>query len=446
MTKRSYDMQRRARLEAETRERIVRATVDLHARHGPLGTSYGMIATRAQVSPQTVYNHFPTLDALLGACTSHVGSRAPPLGPETFQSGRTPAKRLELLATAVFTQHAFLAPWMRHAWYEAALIPELGAILDKSKAALRRAHRGGHRSRARAVGRLCRRSLRPSGLPGLAGTIARPIDCRGGAHRRRLPDRFAAPAYPTPTSRETVMSTNGHSSATQVDEIADGIFRISTPVPASVVPGGFTFNQYLIRDATTAVPHRPANDVPVVREAVASVMPVETLRYISFSHVEADECGTLNEWLAVAPQSVPLCGNIAAMVSIGDLADRPPARDCRSASCCRSARTRCAGSTRRICRTRGSADFCAECTTRTLLCGDLFTQPGARTPPVTETDIFGPSEAFAQQLDYYSHTEDARSLLERLADDQPTTLACMHGSAWRGDGAALLRNLALRLA
>jgi len=115
----------------------VRATVDLHAKHGPLGTSYGMIAKRAQVAPQTVYNHFPAMDALLGACTSHVGSRAPHLGLDTLKSGRTPAKRLELLATAVFARHAYLAPWMRHAWYEAALIPELNAILDKSKAALR---------------------------------------------------------------------------------------------------------------------------------------------------------------------------------------------------------------------------------------------------------------------------------------------------------------------
>jgi len=137
MTKRPYDMQRRATLEADTRERIVRATVDLHAKHGPLGTSYGMIAKRAQVAPQTVYNHFPAMDALLGACTSHVGSRAPHLGLDTLKSGRTPAKRLELLATAVFARHAYLAPWMRHAWYEAALIPELNAILDKSKAALR---------------------------------------------------------------------------------------------------------------------------------------------------------------------------------------------------------------------------------------------------------------------------------------------------------------------
>jgi AcrR family transcriptional regulator len=129
-------MDRRAVLEAETRERIVRATVDLHARHGALNTSYAMIAKRAQVSPQTVYNHFPGLGALLGACTGHVRDRAPPLGPESFRAGRSPGDRLQLLAQAVFARHAFFAPW-RLAWYEAALIPELGAIRAKGDAALR---------------------------------------------------------------------------------------------------------------------------------------------------------------------------------------------------------------------------------------------------------------------------------------------------------------------
>jgi hypothetical protein len=80
--------------------------------------------------------------------------------------------------------------------------------------------------------------------------------------------------------------------------------------------------------------------------------------------------------------------------------------------------------------------------TRTLLCGDLFTQGGADHPAVTESDILGPSEAFRQKMDYYSHTKNGREMLERLASAEPTTLACMHGSAWRGDGAKLLRALA----
>jgi AcrR family transcriptional regulator len=137
MAKRPYAMQRRATLEAETRERIVRATVKLHAQHGGLGTSYAMIAKQADVAPQTVYNHFPDLGALFDACTGHVQDRAPPLGLETFRSGRSPAARLRLLAQAVYARHAFLSPWMRINWYEAALIPELGAILARGNAALR---------------------------------------------------------------------------------------------------------------------------------------------------------------------------------------------------------------------------------------------------------------------------------------------------------------------
>ncbi len=135
MPKRPYAMERRAALEAETRERIVRATVALHAAHGALGTSYAMIAKRAQVAPQTVYNHFPELGALLGACTGHVADQAPPLDAETFRSGRSPAARLRLLAQAVFARHDFLAPWKR--WHEAALIPALAAIVAQGNVALR---------------------------------------------------------------------------------------------------------------------------------------------------------------------------------------------------------------------------------------------------------------------------------------------------------------------
>jgi len=86
--------------------------------------------------------------------------------------------------------------------------------------------------------------------------------------------------------------------------------------------------------------------------------------------------------------------------------------------------------------------FLMEERTGTLLCGDLFTQGGADNPAVTESDILAPSEAFRHAMDYFSHTKNARPMLERLAAAGPTTLACMHGSAWRGDGAKLLRALA----
>ena len=236
------------------------------------------------------------------------------------------------------------------------------------------------------------------------------------------------------------MITNSQAS-TNVQEIADGIYRINTPI-AIPGAGGFSFNQYLIVDDAPLLFHTgPRRMFPLVREAMASVMPVQRLRYVSFSHFEADECGSLNEWLAAAPQSMPLCGNIAAMTSIGDVADRPPRALADGELLSLGTHAVRWFDTPHLPHA-WECGFLAEERTRTLLCGDLFTQPGAEHPPVTEADIFGPSEAFRQQLDYFAHTKQARSLLERLAATQPALLACMHGSAWRGDGANLLRALA----
>jgi flavorubredoxin len=206
--------------------------------------------------------------------------------------------------------------------------------------------------------------------------------------------------------------------------------------------GGFSFNQYLIVDDEPLLFHTgPRRMFPLVREAVASVLPVERLRYVSFSHVEADECGSLNEWLAAAPQSVALCGSIAAMVSIGDLADRPPRAIADGELLSLGAHAVRWFDTPHLPHA-WECGFLMEERSATLLCGDLFTQPGAEHPPVTESDILGPSEAFRHKLDYFSHTKYARNMLECLAAAQPKMLACMHGSAWRGDGAALLLALA----
>ena len=237
------------------------------------------------------------------------------------------------------------------------------------------------------------------------------------------------------------MGITNAQSGTNVHEIADGLYRINTPVTIEGGPGGFSFNQYLVVDDEPLIFHTgPRKMFPLVREAVASVLPVERLRYIAFSHVEADECGSLNEWLAVAPHSSPLCGTVAAMVSISDLADRPP-------------RPLADGETLSLGKHlvrwfdtphlphSWECGYLMEESTRTLLCGDLFTQGGADNPAVTESDILGPSEAFRRQMDYFSHTKNAGEMIERLASAAPTTLACMHGSAWRGDGAALLRAL-----
>lgn len=184
---------------------------------------------------------------------------------------------------------------------------------------------------------------------------------------------------------------------------------------------------------------------PLVREAVASVLPVERLRYIAFSHVEADECGSLNEWLAVAPQASPLCGTVAAMVSISDLADRPPRPLADGETLALGKHLMRWFDTPHLPHS-WECGYLMEENTRTLLCGDLFTQGGTDNPAVTESDILGPSEGFRRQMDYFSHTKNAVEMIERLASAAPTTLACMHGSAWRGDGAALLRALSDSLA
>jgi len=237
------------------------------------------------------------------------------------------------------------------------------------------------------------------------------------------------------------MPITNSQSGTNIHEVSDGIYRINTPVVFEN-GAGFSFNQYLIASDAPLLFHTgPRRLFPLVREAVASVLPVEKLRYIGFSHVESDECGSLNEWLAVAPQAVPLCSRVAAMVSIEDMADRSP-RALADGEVLSLGRHSVRWIDAPHLPHAWECGFLTEEHTSTLLCGDLFTQGGTDLPPVTESDILGPSEVFRQRMDYFSHTRNARVLLEKLAATAPATLACMHGSAWRGDGAGLLRALA----
>ena len=234
--------------------------------------------------------------------------------------------------------------------------------------------------------------------------------------------------------------------ATRIDEIADGIYRISTPVPPSVIPGGFSFNQYLVVDDAPLLHHTGLSKMfPAVRDAIATVIPVESLRYISFSHYEADECGSLNEFLQLAPQAEPLCSRIAKMVSVDDIALRPARALGDGEELSLGTHTVRWIDTPHL----PHAWECGhlfETTTKTLFCGDLFTQGGHQHEPLTSDDILEPSEAMRGGLDYFSQTRQVTELTEKLAATTPRILACMHGSAWQGDGAALLRQLAKRLA
>jgi flavorubredoxin len=234
-------------------------------------------------------------------------------------------------------------------------------------------------------------------------------------------------------------------SRTNVNEVAEGIYRINTPVD---LPNGqgFSFNQYLIRDDQPLLFHTgPRRLFPLVREAVGALMPVEQLRYVGVSHFEADECGSLDLWLDAAPQAEAVCSRIAAMVSISDVAVRAP-RALADEEMLTLGRHSVRWFDTPHVPHGWDCGLMMELSTNTFLCGDLFTQPGPGAEALTEGDILGPSEAFRQPMDYFAHAPQTRATLLRLAGLEPTTLACMHGSAWRGDAGVLLRELAQAVA
>jgi flavorubredoxin len=232
---------------------------------------------------------------------------------------------------------------------------------------------------------------------------------------------------------------------TNIAEIADGIYRINTAVP---LPDGssFSFNQYLVVDEAPLLFHTGMRRLfPVVSEAIRAVMPLEKLRYLGLSHFEADESGALNEFLAAAPHAVPVCSQVAAMIAIGDFAVRAPRPLADGETLTLGRHTVRWFDTPHVPHGWESGLMLDE-TTRTMFCGDLFTQGGRGETALTDDDILAPSEAFRRPMDYFAHAPQTSAVLERLAREKPTTLACMHGSAWRGDGARLLRELAVSLA
>jgi flavorubredoxin len=241
------------------------------------------------------------------------------------------------------------------------------------------------------------------------------------------------------------MITN-QASGTNVHEIADGIYRINTPVAVAGGPGQFNFNQYLIVDEAPMLFHTGQRQLfPLVSEAIRAIMPLERLRYLGLSHFEADECGALNSFLAAAPQAVPVCGAVAAMVAINDFADRAPRVLADGEELALGRHTLRWFDSPHVPHA-WECGLMLDVATRTFFCGDLLTQGGGGEVALTEADILGPSEAFRAPMDYFAHAPHTAALLERFAAERPTTLACMHGSAWRGDGARLLREYSAALA
>lgn len=228
--------------------------------------------------------------------------------------------------------------------------------------------------------------------------------------------------------------------AAQITEIANGIFRMSVLVPEMGPPEGFTFNSFLIVDDEPLLFHAGQRGMfPLFSAAVASVIPVERLRWISFGHVEADECGAMNLWLQAAPNAQVVHGATACMVSLNDLADRPP-RVVADGEVIQTGGRRVRYIDTPHVPHAWESGVIFEETSDILFCGDLFTQFGAE---ATREDDIVPAAIAAEDAFHSSSVGPATApTLRRLAELRPSALALMHGPTYFGDGAAALDRLA----
>lgn len=228
---------------------------------------------------------------------------------------------------------------------------------------------------------------------------------------------------------------------TKVDEIAADIYRLSTFVPEIAAPAGFTINQFLVADDQPLLFHTgPRQMFPLVREAVARVLPPESLRWIMFSHLEADECGGMNEWLATAPQAQVAHGELGTMVSLQDMADRPP-RGMADGEVLDLGTKRVRFIATPHVPHGWDAGLVYEETGGTLFTSDLFGRVGDG-PALTEGDIVGPAAEAEAIFQSTSLGPSTGPTIRKLAGLAPATLALMHGASYRGDCAGALSDLA----
>ncbi|MEP6830661.1 MAG: MBL fold metallo-hydrolase [Rhizomicrobium sp.] len=223
-------------------------------------------------------------------------------------------------------------------------------------------------------------------------------------------------------------------------EIAPGIFRFSTLVPG-ITPDGFGFNQFLILADEPMLFHcGPRMMFPLVSEAAKKVIDLDRIRWISFGHVESDECGSMNAWLAASPHAQIVHGELACNVSLNDMADRAPRPLADDEVLDIGGKRMRFLATPHVPHGWEAGVFYEEAG-GTLLCGDLFAHTG-NGPAVTQGDVVGPALAAEGMFHAMSMAPNTRPVLQRLASLQPKTLAVMHGSSFQGDGAAALRALA----
>jgi flavorubredoxin len=228
---------------------------------------------------------------------------------------------------------------------------------------------------------------------------------------------------------------------TKVSEIADGIYRLSTFVSDVAPPAGFVFNQFLVLGDEPLLFHTgPRRMFPLVREAVSRVTPPERLRWITFGHYEADECGSMNEWLAIAHHAEVAHGMTAVGVSLNDMADRPP-RALQDGEVIDLGSKRIRYLDTPHVPHGWEAGLIYEETTGTLFCGDLLTQVGDDAA-LTGRDIVGPAIAAEDMFHATSLHPSMGGAIRKLAALRPRTLALMHGPSFNGDCPAALNALA----
>jgi flavorubredoxin len=227
---------------------------------------------------------------------------------------------------------------------------------------------------------------------------------------------------------------------TKTFEIADNVYRFSTAV-TGIGPEPFTFNQFLIAADQPMLFHLGHRQMfASIAAAVERVTPLTQLRYLGFGHVEADECGALNLWLAAAPNAELVHGQTACMVSLNDLADRAPRPLADGEVIDLGGKRMRWIDTPHVPHGWEAGAFYEE-TASTLFCGDLLTH-GGDGPAITESDITGPAIGMEAMFHAMSMAPNTVAVLNQLADLAPATLAIMHGSSFRGDGAGALRALA----
>jgi flavorubredoxin len=226
---------------------------------------------------------------------------------------------------------------------------------------------------------------------------------------------------------------------TTIDEIGAGIFRLSTWIP-DITEHGFTMNQFLLTGGQPFLFHCGHRQLfPLVSRAVARIIPLEELRWISFGHVEADECGSVNMWLDAAPHAEVIHGPLACAISLTDMCDRPPVMATDEPLFTGGHRLRFIGTPHVP--HNWEAGLWFDEATSTLLSGDLFTHVG-KCAALTEADCVAPALEAEAVFHATGLTADLGPTLNGLADLEPTTLAIMHGSSFTGDGAEQLRQLA----